>query len=245
MVNVKVNRKDYPVPTQWDEVTVDQYARTHDILKRPNTSKSQVLISVLTALTGIREIDLKSMTLPQFEAVHNHCKFFFDVKLPDPVPVDRFEFEGDLYMVPSDIGRATFGEFVDLDSELEEHRENMWHAIPGAIATYCRKAGEAYDNEYSENVFPARRDLFRKLPITVAEGLAAFFLTRELAYKGSTIQFSALRVEIVRRVQHLESSYKTMGGVQRLLHFPRTMFLRWIRSHLRRFDRYSDSLASL
>jgi len=201
------------------------YAGIQDILKKENISNAQVLIEIMEALTKIKQVTLKSIPRKEFESLHRSIQFIFEEEIPTLPFVDLFEFKGVNYTLPQDIGNNTFGEFVDMDNEVTENKDSIWQAVPGILAVYARPLGEKYD----EKKFEARRDLFKYLPITRAESIAGFFLTKEKVSRAITTQFSIQKTEVIKRVLLLRSSWKTMGGLQRLIHLPKVICYELIR----------------
>ena len=235
MKTKKINRATFNIPEAWDEVSLDMHSACVAALQEDGISKAAILARTLSALSGIPVLVLRGLKVEEIEEINQTVSFYFETKCP-VIPADQFEFKGETYLVPSDIGEATFGEFVDLEDELENHKGNLWGAVPGIIGIYCRPIDETkYDPEKALE----RGKMFGALSMPIAEGLAAFFLTREEQSKTIILAFSRRRIEIVKREKRFDNSRKHMGGARRLISWPATIFSRWTRSQIKTSESFS------
>lgn len=216
------------IPESWDEITLEQQSLATDAI-RLDTGPHTKLMGIVSALSGMTQRLVKMLHPDKIGEVQSVLAFYFE-KQPAPTPVEMFEFEGVTYHVPTDIGQESFGEFVDLDSVIMEFKDqNLWHAIPGMMAVYCRPLGEKYDPD--NNLI--RAGAFKRLPIKTAEGVAAFFLNRGNISKAITLQYSTLRIHVAKEARTLRSLLKTMVGLQRLLIWPKMILLRLVESRIK------------
>lgn len=236
MRQLAIGKKKVAVPERWEEVTLGMYIEASTAMKLHHALPRRAIGASIAALCGFNESRLMAMQIEDIEQLTEALGFFFETS-PEPTFVGEFEIDGIVYKVPSTINSATFGEFIDMDTEIMTHKENLKAAVPGILAVYCRPDGEQYalpTQDEMEARSLQRSAAMRKLPMHIAEGLAAFFLTSATASQPITTAFGKDRVLLIYKVQQLVNSLGSTVGWQRFCNWPRRMFLQWIRWRLNR-----------
>ena len=240
MRQLEVGRKKISVPESWGEIPLGTYIQASKMLKQYQGIPRRAIGACVASLCGISEAQLMAMQIEDIEAITAALGFYFDTA-PEPNFVDHFERGGIMFQVPSSIESATFGEFIDMDTEVINHKDDLKAAVPGILSIYCRPQGERYQAETQQELetrLTERRKIMSSLPMPIAEGLAAFFLTSVNASLPITAQFGQSRVSLISRVRLQASLLKSTGGWQRLCNLPKIIFLWWMRSRLSRSTKY-------
>lgn len=201
------------VPSSWHEVSVDQFIK----LGQAKEPLEQYAILLGVSVDELRETDLTSFDLAR-EVISN----FIDTEVESPV-VESFEFEEVTYIVPKNLELTSVGPYHDW-LEIINKVENPNEFIPGSLAFFCRPEGEPY----SKKLAAEREKIFHRLPITVAYGIAAFFLKRREEYERSISLISQTMTAPTWKQKSLISIYRVMDFTERLFIYPAETFLKWI-----------------
>lgn len=201
------------IPCSWDEISVDQFIRLGQA-KEPLEQYAIIL--------GISVDELSEMDLTSFDLARDVISNFIDTEVESPV-VESFKFEGVEYAVPQNLELTNVGIYHDW-LEIINKVENPNDFIPGSLAFFCRPEGE----KYSKKLAKEREVIFHRLPITVAYGIAAFFLKRREEYERSINSMSQMMMAPTWRQKSLINTYRVMDFMERLFIWPAETFLRWI-----------------
>jgi len=231
MRQVTIGKAKISIPDSWEDVTLERYSAALAALKQYEGNDRQAMAMAICELCNLKEGVLLGMTRENVQQLRDELAFFFETA-PEAKLQMEFELGGQLYILPTEIENATFGEFVDLDSTIMQHRDNLRDAMPGIMAIYCRPRNEPYLVPDLKQRTSERIKAFKEMPVELAEGVAAFFLTSTQQRPLISNQYGLSRLSLAMKVRTLNNSPKPTGGMQRLLRLPRTMFLRWMRSQL-------------
>lgn len=231
MRQVKVNGRYYQLPESWTDVALQRHIDAARALRDNQGHPKKAMCACISALLGFNESTLLSADVDTYDELRKALDFYFTTH-PTPRPCTEFELEGTVFHVPTDMQTQTFGEFVDMDTAVLAHKEDLLAAVPEILAIYCRPRGEKYNPEPEHA--NARIKLMQGLDLETAEGLAAFFLTSDQISSAITVQFGRLLVSLTYKERALRHSMKATAGMRRLLHLPRMIFCAWMRSRIRR-----------
>ena len=177
MRSMTIGKKKIAVPERWDDVTLGMYLDAAAAMKQYHVLPRRAVGASIAALCGFDESRIMALQIEQVEELTQALQFYFETS-PEPVFVGEFTIDGTVFKVPTTITSATFGEFIDMDTEIMNHKDDLKAAVPGILAVYCRPDGEPYamaTQDAMEARQRQRQDMMRKLPMPTAEGLAAFF----------------------------------------------------------------------
>jgi len=221
-------------PKDWNDITLGQYREVLAADKR-NLSHYGKAILIVAQVCTMSPALVKQMKKPDFMELLKRLQWVWKTQ-PKGEPIDRFEIKGQLFIVPSDIGRASIGEYADCDNAVHVHQEDKVMALAYTLAIYCRKPGEAVIDDAKE--LEARAQLMLSLPSTVADGLSGFFLTSgQLSLINSRL-FTIRRVELLTQTGTWLNSVRRGGGARRFMHLPKITFLAWMRLQIAHVGRF-------
>jgi hypothetical protein len=178
MITFKINGKPYQIPTQWDDVTYQQY---FDLIR------SKTLTDHISIFTGIPRETLESAELKNLEKISLALSFLsFTPKM------DRTKMVGP-YVMPEDVTIQSLGQFEDLrglmaktpkDLSTLEASEELSELYLHACAVYVQKIK---DGKYDWNKTYTVRDELRNYSAMEVIGTGAFFLFRPLNTSPTTM----------------------------------------------------------
>lgn len=113
MLKLELNNEEYKLPTSFAEVNIDLYERITEVIE---TEKDKVdrMVSLISVITGIRKEDIKSIDMAQIGIINHHLEYMFK-KQEYPLK-ETFEIDGITYGLNKDLGKISFGEYIDLES---------------------------------------------------------------------------------------------------------------------------------
>jgi len=222
MRQVTIGKAKISIPDSWEDVTLDRYSAALTALKQYEGNDRQAMAMAICGLCNLKEGVLLGMTRENVQQLRDGLSFFFETA-PEAKLQMEFELGGQLYCLPTEIENATFGEFVDLDSTIMQHRDNLRDAMPGIMAIYCRPRNEPYLVPDLKQRTAERIKAFKEMPVELAEGVAAFFLTSaehcRMLSEACTIQIAAAMASHLT----LLNGHKTTRGFQRFISWPRVI----------------------
>jgi len=219
------------IPESWADVTLEHYNAALAALTEHQAVPRKAVAMAICKLCDIKENILIGMTRAHVMQLRESLAFFFDTQ-PEPRLLMEFELGGTIFHVPTEIEGETFGEFIDLDSTITHNKEDLRKALAPILAIYCRPQGEVYNAPDLKERTAARIKLMGQMPIELAEGLSAFFLTCIQQRQPITLLYGQSRISLTLRVRTLVSSQNRTGGWRPLRNWLRTKFLMSIRSRL-------------
>ena len=200
MIQIKIQDKEYDVPTEWKDMTLEYWCGLYAIINKytkkdeegniiePEHSEVESLKlnrDIFMYLTGISQNDMEQLDLDSV----NSAITAFSGALQEykPKGIDRFEFEDEVYFFPKEfLRRSTFGDYIEsthLDSTIEMMKHGRFDVLPEQMAILCRRA----DEEYDDDVIPSKTDKFKKLTMDIVWEFS-FFLTMQSVKLTRTFQ---------------------------------------------------------
>ena len=206
MKQIKFNGKDYDIPTEWKDVTVEMLIKSSELSELLNDAP---VVAIISAYTGIPVSDLKKNKATEVTTILEDMYFIStDYK---PVPKTSFVLDGITYKCEDDIVNQKFEDWVSVQTALYNFGADRARALPRILAIMCKKDGETLDDFNLDE----RTKLFMKLPMTDAKDVEAFFLHLLQAYKSVSLLSSTQDVQkeiVLHKVQELSDTLKTRKG---------------------------------
>lgn len=173
---IQFNNKKYEIPTSWDDVTLKMQMQVSTISHQEKYVKT---LGLLGGYTGIPVEELKSAKVNDLERVMKHLTFL-SKEISDK-PVMEFDYKGNHYTIPPTIIEQQFQDYVAIQTAIAEYGDNQWLVTPYILAVMCKR-----NNEESIDDFDIRERAkeFNDIPVTIANGIAGFFLNSSLGYKS-------------------------------------------------------------
>ena len=168
------------IDDSWDDITLGKFIEIN-AQEEPKDSK------MFSILTGLDEEIIRQCSHTTVRGVLGQIESLLDPNtLEELTPLDRFTFEEKEY-IGSDLTKASYGEWIDLESELDALNEGKIERLPYLLAITFRPEGQEYSWDKARNM--AKQ--FKRMPITTAYRLRAFFLTREIQSLRDSLSSSA------------------------------------------------------
>jgi len=178
MKTIQFLNKKYDIPESWDEVTLKMQMQVSTISHQEKYIKT---LGILAGYTGIPVEDLKTAKVNDLERVMKSMTFLQDA-IPEE-PVMEFSFNGHDYQVATNIIEQQFQDFVAIQTAISNNGETKWLATPYILAVMAKRGEETLD-DFDVN---ARAKEFEDIPISIANGVAAFFLSNSKVSRSITM----------------------------------------------------------
>lgn len=210
MTKIEIENIEYNVPSSFDEVTIDQFAK---IVLKLETERDELTMNteIVKILTGINIADLP------FEIgvkIFSLMPFLNDISvINDQTPFTEafFIHDGEQYNVPQTINFITFSQYWALDKLLEIYPGNkILDQAALIIGLLCFKDGERYNFGLAKQ----REQLFKKLPCTLACRLInGFFLQSRISNETMKLYLMG-QEELDRQTAMLETLIANGSGTR-------------------------------
>lgn len=220
---IEYNGKDYKI----SEPTINLWNKLN-LLKDLYDSEQEYLILVISLMTGL---DRENILKASWSSIQQAGEYLTDYLLKQTNDFyNEFEFAGVKYKF-IDLKNITFGEFIDLDSYLQQPPARRMSELHTLMAFLYREVGsdgkiEPYDGSKVEH----RAELFKFLPVKYLNGAMRFFLTLEVLLEKNTHSFSARVKRWMKLTVHKKISAVIGVGIRLF-----TFYLKRTSSALRRF----------
>jgi len=200
MVEIKIQDKNYEVPTEWKEITLRWWCGLYSIISQydkrdeegnvieDEQSEVEVLKmnrDIFMYLTGLNQNEMNQLEVESVNsAVEVVSQLLEEYK---PQGIEKFELDGETYLFPKEfLKRNTFGDYIEsthLESTIKIMKHGRFDILPEQMAILCRRA----DEEYDDDIIPSKTEKFKELTMdTVWE--FSFFLTMQSVKLTRTFQ---------------------------------------------------------
>jgi hypothetical protein len=180
-----IGEKEYQMPTNWDEVTLNVYVKLAELEEKKETFgiPELYLLKVLECLCNVEEDgDLDELTLDLVNDLVSSIGYIQEE--PSWTNTNHLVIEGQDYVFPNDLNRLTMGEYISIKT-LQEGTTTAG-IIPYILAIILRPGTKEVDAEtgkekwvqekFSTANLEWRKELFMKQPVFNLMGPVTFFL---------------------------------------------------------------------
>ena len=178
MIEINVELDDridtYNFPTEWSEVTIEQFGRLYTINKDIHSGMFYTF-EVLHQLTGIDREIIEQIDYESFSEIVEKLKFIYE-----PLPVkDNLSIvvDGEEYFLYTEFNKYTAGEIISIETILQSANKEIYKVMAELLCIFLRKKKENGKLEKYKTSFMERRDKFRNIKIDEINHLFTFFLT--------------------------------------------------------------------
>lgn len=216
MIVFNINGAKHNIPTQWADVTYNQYLR---LLTCDNT-----LLAYINLFTGITRETLAKAQLHNLEKISIALSFLIIPPKYEPQPTKMVG----PYAMPKDVTIQSLGQFEDLRGLLRklpadlssiENRTFITDLYLEACAIYVQKIK---DREYDYTKVPEVKEELRQYSSTEIIQTGSFFLFRPLNLSRPTKTRSQnLRQRLKKLIQDFPGYQKTLALLQPSLKHPK------------------------
>jgi len=200
------NSKEYQIPTDWSDVTVDMLIKSAELSE---ILEDAPIIAIITSYTGIPIKELKIGNVGDVNEIISIMGFIG--KPYEPKPDNGFDFMEVRYGCDPEIVNQSFQDWVSVQTALYNHREEPVKALPKLVAILCKREGETLDDFNLEE----RTNLFKHLPMTKAKDVEAFFLLTLSVFNTISQLSSMTNVQeelVLNKVKELQGTLKMSKG---------------------------------
>jgi len=242
MKTIEFKGEKYKVPTSWSEITLEkqiQVSNDQTEFKNDITKK----LSLISAYAEIPIDIIKHSTPAEAGKLFQHMKFLKN-DIPDK-QIAEFTFKGDKYYVAQNLLDSEFQDYLSMEIAIQNNEGKIYNALPQMIAVLCKKQKEDGEletlDDYDVN---ERAEMFKQLPISIANGLAVFFYQSEKISKIRSLLYSNKNQIILKKAEEVENTLKKQGGKGLLSRLLIGILLSYIRYIKRIAQKSSNSTQS-
>jgi hypothetical protein len=169
MYKIKLEEKEYEMPSGWDEVTLKNLMIINSIITKEYNSELKMIVDLISVLSGIEKeilLELDFTELNKFD--FNWLNKSFNKKI-----VNEFTINDKKYKMIKDFKKLKFGEYVDLDYYMKDLTNNL-HYIVGILVREVDENGNIL--KYDNNTLEERANIFyENIKIEEVLGIVDFF----------------------------------------------------------------------
>jgi len=193
MIEINVELDDrtdtYNFPTEWSEVTIEQFGRLYTINKEIHSGMFYTF-EVLHQLTGIDREIIEQIDYESFSEIVEKLKFIYE-----PLPVrDNLSIvvDGEEYFLYTEFNKYTAGEIISIETILQSANKEIYKVMAELLCIFLRKKKENGKLEKYKTSFMERRDKFRNIKIDEINHLFTFFqIGRDLSANNTKVSSEA------------------------------------------------------
>ncbi len=170
------------VPTQWTDVSLEQYQAISLLDKSSYTSDLRFTGDVIQILCDINNV--QELPLNVVGEISKHINF-----LGDEVTKERltsFKHNGKSYEWIGNFNEVTVGEQLSIEQTIDIEELTINESFDVVCAVLLREDGKPFDS----NNFEENRELFRSFPVTKVIGMILFFLNGGQLHTEITATYS-------------------------------------------------------
>jgi|GEM_PF-6699925 len=185
MVKIKLEEKEYLMPENYDEMTLDAFIRITKVQESGLQYEFQemFLIKMLEALIGVEGGDLDELTLEDLANLAEKLKYLLTE--PKPKKVDKIVIGDITYAFPDNYNKLTTGEIISIRTlnEGKSTGESILNLLSIILRPAILQVDSETGREYWKRVkFDAqnlehRKRIFGNLPVLECLYSVNFFLT--------------------------------------------------------------------
>jgi hypothetical protein len=230
MTKLNIDGKIISVPESWTDVTIKQQLQVERLAKDNPDFKS---LAIIAGYCGIDILEVKRMSLQDIKGILDKLGFINSPQSKDPI--HEFEFKGVKYSIMRTLLKSEFQDFLSLETVIQNHKDNLYNALPTIVAILAKKEGESLDQFDIEE----RAKLFQELPITIAHRVYVFFCLvammsstdshKMLAHQDRGIQ------ELLKNMNDTLTRPASGGLLMRLLKVTLRSYLKFLKRKWKRF----------
>jgi hypothetical protein len=154
--------KDFTVPTEWADITVNQLQGLSK-LNPDNMTSIEYMGKSVSVLIGVDYDDLMLMDPNDFMNLAEEIKFInTEIK---PEPKDSIEIDGETYWLKKDYSKLTMGEVISVETIMNDSNQELSAAMDKMLCIFLRKKDENGKLENFKNEFMDRAEMFGNINV--------------------------------------------------------------------------------
>ena len=204
----------HKLPNTWNDISLKQYVRIMKVLKRDEkTSELEKTVSILRILTDIPEADILRLPVSNItilgSKMNELISSYPNDELNHLITINNIE-----YGFHPKISDITFGEWVDIDSYIDDDVDDNLHKIMSVLyRPVIGKSGDKYQIEPYEPCKEREQIMLDNLTVGDFYGVSVFFsdLGRELLSHSLKSSIQNLREGVKEDTEKLKAKIKALG----------------------------------
>lgn len=167
--------KEITIPTSWADVTLDEFIKLSALDIKNYSDSVNYYIDILEVF-GNTDLDtiIDMIKVSDINDIINQMSFMNEP--PRQLDIKEVSIKGVKFKLTSNMNDLTVGEYVSIESLIEQGELNSFSSIPVILSVLLRPEEEVFDS----NKINSRIELFKKyLSIEDVLGMSVFFSTGE------------------------------------------------------------------
>lgn len=176
--------KQYQFPTDWSEVSVEQFGKLYTIDKNVHSGMF-FMFEVLHQLTGIDRDIIEQIDYESFTELIKNLKFVYE-----PIQEKKLEsviVEDEEYFLYSEFNKFTAGEIISIETILQSANGDFVKVMPQLLCIFLRKKKENGKLEKYKTSFMERVEKFKHIKVDEINHIFSFFLTGRDSSPNNTV----------------------------------------------------------
>lgn len=176
--------KQYQFPTDWSEVSVEQFGKLYSIDKNIHSGMF-FMFEVLHQLTGIDRDIIEQIDYESFTELVKNLKFVYE-----PIKEKKSEsviVEDEEYFLYSEFNKFTAGEIISIETILQSSNGDFVKVMPQLLCIFLRKKKENGKLEKYKTSFMERVEKFKHIKVDEINHIFSFFLTGRDSSPNNTV----------------------------------------------------------
>lgn len=177
------------IPEKLSDITLEQYQRFLKVAEAEDVDDVFLMQKMIQIFCGVKLTDVFYFKIQDVRNVINEIN---QVLLEEPKFQQRFSFEGVDYGFIPNLDNISFGEYIDLDENM-----NSWDSMHKAMSVLYRpiemEKGERYTIKKYDGV--DNEETMKKTPVDIALGASVFFYNLRRELQRAILKFSSDQME--------------------------------------------------
>lgn len=221
MTTIKINDIEYQIPTNWDDITLQQQI---DVSIMRNRDEDFRTLFMIHTYTGIPMEILRKMNINHFKSILSLMSFLSEN--PKGKSIKHIDHNGNRYFLADSVLKGETQDFLSIEAVLKKYKDNQTMALPYIIAIVCKRQDETLSDYDAEQ----RAEEFKTLPYQTAMDVWFFFAQTERYFSQNIKAFLEVQGQVLEAsLSYTESLMKKQVGLVWYKRFLRTILLLYMR----------------
>jgi hypothetical protein len=227
---ITVDNQPFNIPSSWNEITIQQQINVERYNKQfPDLG----IVCILAGYLNLSIEDVKKLHINTISKLISEFDFIKAALKSDPV--FEFEHNSNKYFVIPSMLAGQFQDYISLETIREQHKENLYEALPKLIAILAKRKDETLD---SYDIIERSKE-FYSLPITIANGLYAFFLTSAILLNQDCEQLAVQENQkLLESINYIKTTLMKPDGSGSYTRLQKATLLKYVKFIEKHWNKY-------
>jgi hypothetical protein len=183
-MKIKVN-----IPNTLADITLEQYQRFLKVAETENIDDMFLMQKMIQIFCGVKLTDVFYFKVKDIKRIISDIN---NVLVEEPKFETRFNFEGVDYGFIPNLDDISFGEYIDLDENM-----NDWSTMNKALSILYRPIEMIKGDRYTIKKYQGieNEDTMKRTPVNIALGASVFFYNLRNELQKAILKFSSKQME--------------------------------------------------